>query len=387
MKNTFTLSLDKIQETSQEISNRDIIQKEIAQKIIDANYFGIMFVAPRVGKTRITLKYLIKPTDKVLVVYPEKNIKQSWINEIEELKYDNYDIHFSTNKSICKLKIKYDLIVIDECHSLSPQQIIDLKKLINFWEVKKVIGLSGSISEKTALELKEGLDLEIKSVYSIDDAIKDQIVKDYQINIIEVPLNTKKILEVKTKTGKFYTSEKEMYNWYSREIENMTYGFPINYTKLKIFRLLRMNLIKNSQAKIDLVKSLLWKWKNERVLVFTGLTKVADNLGCPSYHSNSKTDKNKNDFLESKINHLSVVNKLSVGITFRNLSKTIVGFFDSNEENLFQKISRSLVFEYTSNKAEVYIICSNEEAERKWLNSALKFFDNSKIKYITLEEI
>lgn len=368
------------------MTKRDIIQKEKAQEIINSGYNGIAHLCPRFGKCRVVLNYLIKSTDKVVIGYPELNIKNSWEKEIEELKFNGKNIKFTTYKSFSKLKSKYDVLILDEIHQLSPQQTIDVKKFINFWEIKKVIGLSGSISEKTALELNEGLDLKIVSFYTIEQAVEDGIVKDYQINIVKIPLSRKRNLEVKTKTSQFYTSEKEKFDWYTREIAMTMDSIPRNYTKLKIIRLQRMNLIKNSQAKVDLVKGMLWKWKNERVLIFTGLTKIADTLGCASYHSNSKSEINRDLFMTSKINHLAVVNKLSSGVTFTNLNKAIIGFFDSNEENLFQKISRSLVCEY-NNKAEIYIITSDEEAELKWLNSALKFFSERKIKYLNIEEL
>jgi hypothetical protein len=33
-------------------------------------------------------------------------------------------------------------------------------------------------------------------------------------------------------------------------------------------------------------------------------------------------------------------------------------------------------------KAKIYIICSNEDVEKRWLKKALEFFDKNKIKYI-----
>jgi hypothetical protein len=33
-------------------------------------------------------------------------------------------------------------------------------------------------------------------------------------------------------------------------------------------------------------------------------------------------------------------------------------------------------------KAHIYIICSTEEVEKKWLRKALEFFDSKKITYL-----
>ncbi len=55
-----------------------------------------------------------------------------------------------------------------------------------------------------------------------------------------------------------------------------------------LIRLARMRLIQNSVAKLNKTKDLLRQYKDERVLVFCGITKIADALGIPSHHSKSK---------------------------------------------------------------------------------------------------
>jgi hypothetical protein len=61
----------------------------------------------------------------------------------------------------------------------------------------------------------------------------------------------------------------------------------------------------------------------------------------------------------------------------------IINYFDSNAENLAQKIMRCTAFEYDNKnkKAQIYIISSNEPVEQKWLNKALDLFDKDKIFY------
>ncbi len=62
----------------------------------------------------------------------------------------------------------------------------------------------------------------------------------------------------------------------------------------------------------------------------------------------------------------------------------IINYFDSNGENLAQKINRCMAMEYNNpdKKSYIYIISSVEEVERKWLRKALEFFDKDKIKYV-----
>lgn len=62
----------------------------------------------------------------------------------------------------------------------------------------------------------------------------------------------------------------------------------------------------------------------------------------------------------------------------------IVNYFDSNAESLAQKIQRCMSMEYDNpdKKADIWIICTREDVEKRWLIRALEFFDKSKIKWL-----
>jgi len=145
-----------------------------------------------------------------------------------------------------------------------------------------------------------------------------------------------------------------------------------------------MRLIQSSLAKTNATKALLAKHTDERVLVFCGTTAVADNLGIPSYHNKSKEKEIFEDFAEGKGNHLAVVKIGNTGVTYKPLDKVIINYFDSNAENLAQKINRCMAMEYNTpdKKAHIYIVSTNELVELKWLSKALEFFDENKIKYL-----
>ena len=68
---------------------------------------------------------------------------------------------------------------------------------------------------------------------------------------------------------------------------------------------------------------------------------------------------------------------------FIDIKKNYIYYFDSNAENLAQKINRCMAMEYNTpdKKADIYIISSQENVEEKWLNKALEFFDKKKINY------
>jgi hypothetical protein len=118
--------------------------------------------------------------------------------------------------------------------------------------------------------------------------------------------------------------------------------------------------------------------------VFCGVTKIADELGIPVYHSKAGDKQVFDDFASGVGNHLAVVKIGNTGVTYKPLNRVIINYFDSNGENLAQKINRCMAMEYDTpeKKAYIYIISSVEDVERKWLKRALEFFDKDKIKYI-----
>ena len=360
------------------LSKRDIIQSELSKKIIEADMFGIADIAPRVGKIKITLNCL-KPKDSVIIAYPESNIKKSWVNDIKLWKFKGKKIKYSTYMSFSKLKEGCDVLVLDEAHLISEAQMIDIYKYIKKFGIKKVLALSGTLSQDTKDKLLKVLNLSVIANYSIESAVADGIVSDYNIQVRFTNLSSIKNIPVKWTGGNFMTSEKASFDYLSNKIL-----VEQNPRKKKMWRLMRMGAIKKSQSKIDLTRGILSELKDKRVLVFCGLIDVAENLGIDSYHSKSKDETVADRFINGDLDKLAVVRQLNAGVTFKSINTAVINFFDSNEENMAQKISRITCLEYDNPEkvANIIIICSTESQERLWLEKSLTFFDKSKIKYL-----
>jgi superfamily II DNA or RNA helicase len=355
---------------------RDSRQKEFADMFIRHGKFGILNLCPRFGKIRTSIHVFneIKPKS-ILICYPDKKIEQSWKEDFEELKFDDDIVTYTTHLSIKKHVGKcFDIVVIDEIHLLSEAQIEACDELFETNDV--VLGLTGTLSSWTEKTLMYSLGLNVVANYPIEKAIEEGVITDYEINIIKVPLDNKVVQEFKSKKR----TEKKQFDsitWMINKLESE--GKDVMF-----LRLARMRIIQSSLAKTNATKALLAKYKNERVLVFCGVTKIADSLGIPSYHSKSSEKEIFKEFAEGEGNHLAVVKIGNTGITYKPLNKVIINYFDSNAENLAQKINRCMAMEYNNpeKKAQIYIITSNEPVELKWLNKALQFFDKSKIKYV-----
>ena len=93
------------------------IQEKIINTIIQNNCRGIILASVRSGKTRQLLmsikKYFKDKNPKVLVLYPNIDIKLSWEKECEIIDYFP-DITYCTFASISKVTDEqWDFIVVD----------------------------------------------------------------------------------------------------------------------------------------------------------------------------------------------------------------------------------------------------------------------------------
>lgn len=357
-------------------SIRDLRQEEFAQMWLDSDRRKILNLCPRFGKIRTSIKILekLKP-ESILIAYPDNKIKESWQSDFADRGYLDANVTYTTHLSLKKYSDrKFDIVIIDEIHLLSEAQIEVCKDL--FDNNKQILGLTGTLSSDTERTLEEELDIHVIAHYPIEKAIDEGVIVDYEIHVIRVPLDNTVYNDYK---GKLKTEKKHYdgVSWVINKLQN-------SGADTMFLRLARMRLIQSSLAKTNATKRLLAAHKDERVLVFCGTTAVADNLGIPSYHNKSKEKEIFEDFAEGKGNHLAVVKIGNTGVTYKPLDRVIINYFDSNAENLAQKINRCMAMEYATpdKKAHIYIVSSDEPVELKWLSKALEFFDENKIKYI-----
>ena len=354
---------------------RDKRQKEFADVWLKHGKYGILNLCPRFGKIRTSILALekIKPKN-ILIAYPDNKIKESWQADFHDSGFDDSIVTYTTHLSLKKYaELSFDVVIIDEIHLLSEAQIEVCKNLFNNNE--QVLGLTGTLASDTERTLEEELDIHVVAHYPIEKAIEEGVIVDYEIHVIKVPLDNAIYNDYK---GKMKTEKKHYdgLSWVINKLQN-------SGSDTMFMRLARMRLIQSSLAKTNATKKLLAKHKDERVLVFCGTTAVADNLGIPSYHNKSKEKSIFEDFAEGEGNHLAVVKIGNTGVTFSKLNRVIINSFDSNPENLTQRIFRCMAMDYDNleKKAYIYIVTTTEPIELTWLSRALDLFDKDKIFY------
>ena len=275
---------------------RDKRQVEFADVWWNHGKFGILNLCPRFGKIRTTINILKKmePDCSILIAYPDNKIKQSWIEDFEEMNYENDNITYTTHLSIHKhTGTEFDIVVIDEIHLLSEAQIGACVDLFSIND--DILGLTGTLSRWTKRTLRDDLSLSVVAEYPIEKAIEEGVIVDYQITVVKVPLDN--VVRNEYGKKKIKKTELQQFKYLTGTINRMMYSGG----NTMFMRLARMRLIQSSLAKLNKTKQLLNQYQDERVLVFCGTTKIADSLGIPSHHSKSKDKDALKDLLREKV--------------------------------------------------------------------------------------
>jgi len=296
---------------------------------------------------------------------------KGWKNYKEKFNF-NGEIEFCTFTSLKKEKpCQKDLIVIDEIQEASIAQLKEINRVISNFNC---VALSGTMTNKTQDNIFYTTQMSVCHKYSIEEGVEDNILADYTINIHYVDLDKENKY---IKTSKGFVSEDKKYNQLIWLKDKMTKEKkPTFFIDLKI-----INLLQNSLAKQNKTKELLKLNKNKRVLVFCGTTETADNLDIPVYHSKTKEKDIFTSFCSGEGNHLATIKMMQSGVTILPISLGIINYMSGNPEDSAQKICRFLGIEYNNlnKKAEIHIICSNTEFEKKRMETALMFFSKNKI--------
>lgn len=358
------------------MTKQDELQKSFVGKGLEffkSNNKGYYNLAMRFGKCKTTLNLideLLGDQCTLLIAYPDNKLKQTWESECELWAYHNPNITYVNFSSLKKhVTHCFDMFVIDEFHSCSENERDYAHQIMDNCTYN--LGLSGTVSVETDSEW----DLEEIASYTTQDGIEDGILADYKITVHMVDLDS--LVKIKDKQGK-YKTEKQKYDGYTWVIENLKrQGKSFMHLALS-----RNRLSLSSIGKKNHVKKLLKKLHDKRVLVFTGLSAVADDLDIPSYHSKSKDDSAYTGFQAGEHNHLALAAMGKVGVTYKDLDSVILLNFTYNAEETSQILNRAIKLDYQNKVADLHIICLSEPAEIKKIKESLSMLDQSKIKYV-----
>lgn len=354
---------------------KDSIQKEATAEIIKHKRSSVA-IGTGVGKTLIGLNHIEIVTNglqRILIVAPKKSIFQSWKDDAAKFNksYLLQNAVFTTYLSLNKHNPNdFDIVYLDECHSL-----LDSHRsfLSNF--KGGIVGLTATPPKFDDSE-KGRLVNEFCPVvyeYIADKAVDDDILNDYKIIVHKLPLSVKNDIEVKTKKGSFYTSEKKNYEFWSEKINN-----ALSQKDVQMARIMRMKAMMGFNSKEQYTK-LLSNAITSKCIIFANTQEQAERLCSFSYHSNNKeSEENLLLFKNDKIMKLSCVQQLNEGINIPNLKQGIIMHSFGNERQAKQKIGRLLRLN-PKDTSVIHILCYVDTIDEKWVTDALEEFNQDKI--------
>ena len=361
-----------------ELTKRQLIQQE-ALKSTEGKHRCGLAISMGVGKTLIGLLHMQNHLPflktRFLVVAPKISIFDSWRDDAYKFGLEHLleYIDFTTYISLSKKSRDYDVIYLDECHSLLNSHDYYLATYTG-----KVLGLTGTPPRHKKSEKGVMVNNYCPIVYSYitDDAVDDKILNDYKIVVHSIDLDTRKNLKIATKKGgSFITSEEENYNYWTNRIMSATNG-----AQEKIFRIMRMKAMMTFKSKELYAKELI-DMMHEKCIVFCNTTEQADLICKDSYHSkNPDSEMNLERFKDGQISVLSCVQQLSEGVNIPNLKAGIILHAYSNERKSNQRIGRLLRLN-PDDKSIIHILMYNETIDVDWVSQALRDLDQSKIIY------
>jgi len=365
------------------MQKRTLVQSTATESIIANKFKGIIEVAPRVGKSKIVIDALnkVEANLKVLITAPRKEIFESWKKEFEIWGLrDNISIDFLWSNSLKKNTVTYNLIICDEVHAYN----INVLSLLTLEQAKgtRILSITGTLDGNTQYLLETMLKQEVLYTYSVAEAIEDKIVADYEIICVGCNLdNTLSYVQAGNIDKQFTQTELAAYTYWNDSYQKAK--ARQQWSSLRFLMSKRLDVIYNSKTKLEATKKILSL--QDRAISFSGRQEIADQLGDESFHS--KADKTALDrFKAGKINKLSVVSMVSMGVTITELKVAVFNQLKSEENLAIQQAMRVMNME-GGKKATIYIVYLKGTQDEVWMLSALQGFDPSKIKKIDLKDL
>jgi len=358
-------------------------REEIQEKALDIakSYKRVgLAISMGVGKTYIGLKHMdwylkkVNSDAKFLVVAPKKTIFSSWFDDMNKFGMTHLKdrVVVTTYLSLHKQSLNYDVIYLDECHSLLHSHQLWLTAYDNI-----IVGLTGTpprnyYSEKGEMVAKF---CPIMFTYFTDDAVDDKILNDYRITVHPVNLSRLKTYQVNVKGKSWNTSESDNYAYWCKRLNESTSASQEQFNRIG-----RMRAIMDYRSKEEYAKKLLTTIEG-KCIIFCNTQDQADRMCNYVYYSGHPfSEDNLDMFKKGQIDQLACVLQLNEGVNIPDLKHAIILHSYGNERKSAQRIGRVLRLN-PDEVADVHILMYHETVDKRWVQSALVDFDQRKIKY------
>ncbi len=355
---------------------------------------GTMEMATGSGKTRVGLMAAHEclqsnPNAAIYIVVPTETLRDDdWPSEMIEAGYEYMITHPGVTR-ICYASLHkerpisdVDLLICDEVHHLTP---LSAKFLVaGDWKVHSVLGLTATLPQ---IDLIYGLDNDKRlmldelcpSVFKvpIEVCVELELVSDFDIYLMYFELDkTDHYIDRGANRAKF--TEEQEYKRLTKQVAKAMRSKNENFKFMSIQQ--RVEFLSNLRSKEILAKEIMDQIiPGNRTIIFCGSIKQSERL-CGNFVYNSTTDDTQLiAFKEEKIDYLGAVDALNEGKNIKNLNNALILKFNSKDLIIKQRIGRVIRFR-PGHKGRIIILVAKGTVENKWIRTALKTFDQSRIK-------
>lgn len=417
------------------------VQAEANISIDNNQGFGLIAMATGTGKSKIGVErasivhYGKGTTAKILLVVPTEKLRdRGWKEEF--FKWNKDYLWETCIERTCYASLdtykdqEWDLVILDEAHNITENNSIFFKKNtvlacigltatppIDFIKVQL---LSDILKVPTYRNDKNLLRLRPTYQITLDQAVEMELVAPYDITVITMPLDTKNAYIKKdykdknTGQAKFFMqTELANYTWLTQQCD---FGRnPMN-------RINRMRFIYTLKSKTEAAKMILKHVIPEelRTLIFCGSKDQANQVSDYRFYSKpskpkklsekdntikSKFDKwfaaslkyqeelkyyqddaSYNKFKAQEINRLSCVQALNEGDNIDNVDVGFIIQLNSQELDLIQRLGR-IIRHREGHTGKIIILTTENTVDKEWTVKATAKLNNTKIRWITLEDL
>jgi superfamily II DNA or RNA helicase len=360
------------------MKTKDKVQEEALDAITKVRR-GTVAMSVGTGKTLVGLKHMalhFTEESQFLVVAPKKSIFQSWMDDAKkfDLEYLLSHITFTTYLSLPKQDLTYNVVYLDEAHSLLESHA----PWLSFYK-GILIGLTGTPPKFTHTKRGRIFNQYIPVVYTYltDEAVEDNILNDYKIIVHMMPLSTHRNLWAGKEPKRWLTSEQDNYNYWTKRVSSAQ-----TMKEKQIVSIQRMKALMGFPTKEQYAKRLL-NTMNDKTIVFANTQEQAEKFGVLTYHSNNPdSEENLEKFKKGEVLDLACVLQLNEGINIPYLRSGIILHAYGNERKSSQRIGRLLRLN-PKDKSTIHILCYKDSVDETWVRNALEDYDKSKIEWTT----
>lgn len=316
------------------MTGRDKILEEALAAGRKSNWNGVYLIGTGAGKGKIMIEAAkeINPKNILYLCNTTLLRDKMFIDEIHkwDAKYLLPRMEMYCYQTACKFENKsYDLLLADEFDAALTPKYIKAITNNNFNKKILVSATLDDVKRKQAAKIAPII-YERKAKELIEDGVLNKV--DYYF----VNYN-------------LTATENYQYLDYNKQFKTLLNEVQTAHTKhkLEMLQIQRKHFMSSLNSSADVTK---WIIKNleprdEKILVFCGLTEQADKISKNVYHSNSTDQDLLNKFDKGEIKTAVVINKVDRGVNIDSIKHIVHESIGSSKTKLTQRIGRGMRLE------------------------------------------